>query len=116
MSLNTLRTHTKNIYGKLGVNTRRAAVRRAEELTVVVAQPASINPGLIVVRGASAASSGETAPHVGHHPAVSITARRGCLCLVASGDSPGRNPLGGPCTLPRAAFRSPNHHCNHQMW
>jgi LuxR family maltose regulon positive regulatory protein len=32
VSLNTLRTHTKNIYTKLGVNSRRAAVRRAEEL------------------------------------------------------------------------------------
>jgi len=27
-----MRTHTKNIYHKLGVNTRRAAIRRAEEL------------------------------------------------------------------------------------
>ncbi|MBZ0277651.1 MAG: LuxR C-terminal-related transcriptional regulator [Anaerolineae bacterium] len=32
VSLNTLRTHTKNIYTKLGVNNRRAAVRRAEEI------------------------------------------------------------------------------------
>jgi LuxR family maltose regulon positive regulatory protein len=32
VSLNTFRTHTKNIYNKLGVNNRRAAVRRAEEL------------------------------------------------------------------------------------
>ena len=32
VSLNTMRTHTKNIYTKLGVNNRRAAVRRAEEL------------------------------------------------------------------------------------
>jgi LuxR family maltose regulon positive regulatory protein len=32
VSLNTLRTHTKNIYNKLGVNDRRAAIRRAEEL------------------------------------------------------------------------------------
>ena len=32
VSLNTLHTHTKNIYNKLGVNNRRAAVRRAEEL------------------------------------------------------------------------------------
>ena len=32
VSLHTVRTHTKNIYAKLGVNSRRAAVRRAEEL------------------------------------------------------------------------------------
>ncbi len=32
ISLNTLRTHTKNIYTKLGVNNRRSAIRRAEEL------------------------------------------------------------------------------------
>ena len=32
VSLNTMRTHTRNIYAKLGVNNRRAAVRRAKEL------------------------------------------------------------------------------------
>ena len=32
VSLNTVRTHTKNIYAKLGVNSRRAAVRQAAEL------------------------------------------------------------------------------------
>jgi LuxR family maltose regulon positive regulatory protein len=32
VSLNTMRTHTKSIYTKLGVNSRRAAVRRADEL------------------------------------------------------------------------------------
>ena len=35
VSLNTMRTHTKNIYIKLGVNNRRAAVRRAEELDLL---------------------------------------------------------------------------------
>ena len=32
VSLNTLRTHTKHIFAKLDVNTRRAAVRRAGDL------------------------------------------------------------------------------------
>jgi LuxR family maltose regulon positive regulatory protein len=32
VSLNTLRTHTKNIYDKLAVNSRRAAVSRAQQL------------------------------------------------------------------------------------
>jgi len=32
VSLSTMRTHTRNIYAKLGVNNRRAAVRRAQEL------------------------------------------------------------------------------------
>ena len=35
VSLNTLRTHTRNIYAKLGVNSRRAAVRRAHELDLL---------------------------------------------------------------------------------
>jgi len=35
VSLNTIRTHTQKIYAKLGVNNRRAAVRRAEELSLV---------------------------------------------------------------------------------
>ena len=35
VSLSTVRTHTKNIYTKLGVNNRRAAVRRAAELNLV---------------------------------------------------------------------------------
>ena len=32
VSLSTIRTHTKNLYAKLGVNNRRAAVRRGAEL------------------------------------------------------------------------------------
>jgi LuxR family maltose regulon positive regulatory protein len=35
VSPNTFRTHTKNIYNKLGVNSRRAAIRRAEELDLI---------------------------------------------------------------------------------
>jgi len=34
VSLHTLRTHTNNIYTKLGVTNRRAAVRRAQSLDV----------------------------------------------------------------------------------
>jgi LuxR family maltose regulon positive regulatory protein len=34
VSLNTFRTHTKNIYAKLGVNNRREAVSRATELRI----------------------------------------------------------------------------------
>ena len=39
VSLNTVRTHTKNIYAKLGVNSRRAAVTRADG-----ARPAARTP------------------------------------------------------------------------
>src|SRR4051794_28136522 len=35
VSPNTLRTHTKHIFTKLGGNTRRAAVRRAGELDLL---------------------------------------------------------------------------------
>jgi LuxR family maltose regulon positive regulatory protein len=35
VSLSTMRSHTQNIYTKLGVNNRRAAVRRAEELDLL---------------------------------------------------------------------------------
>ncbi|GAB3526755.1 LuxR C-terminal-related transcriptional regulator [Arthrobacter monumenti] len=35
VSLNTLRTHTSHIYAKLGVNSRRATVRRGEELDLL---------------------------------------------------------------------------------
>ena len=35
VSLNTMRTHTKNIYSKLGANSRRTAVSRAEELNLL---------------------------------------------------------------------------------
>ena len=35
ISLSTMRTHTRNIYSKLDVNNRRAAVRRAEELALL---------------------------------------------------------------------------------
>jgi LuxR family transcriptional regulator, maltose regulon positive regulatory protein len=35
VSLSTLRTHTRSIYSKLGVNDRRAAVRRGDELALL---------------------------------------------------------------------------------
>ena len=35
VSLNTVRTHTKHIYEKLGVNNRRAAIRRAKDLDML---------------------------------------------------------------------------------
>jgi LuxR family maltose regulon positive regulatory protein len=35
VSLNTLRTHTKNIYAKLGVTSRRAAVGQARDLNLI---------------------------------------------------------------------------------
>jgi LuxR family maltose regulon positive regulatory protein len=35
VSLNTMRTHTKNIYAKLAVTNRRAAVRRAADLSLL---------------------------------------------------------------------------------
>lgn len=35
ISLNTMRTHTRSIYTKLGVTSRRAAVRRAHELELI---------------------------------------------------------------------------------
>ncbi|MGO4859051.1 LuxR C-terminal-related transcriptional regulator [Arthrobacter sp. 2MCAF14] len=43
VSLNTLRTHTKNIYAKLGANNRRSAVRRAEELDLLSRKDHHIN-------------------------------------------------------------------------
>jgi LuxR family maltose regulon positive regulatory protein len=36
LSLNTVRTHTKNIYAKLGVTNRRAAIRAATELNLLL--------------------------------------------------------------------------------
>ena len=35
IGLSTVRTHTKSIYGKLNVNSRRAAVQRAAELNLI---------------------------------------------------------------------------------
>lgn len=35
ISLNTFRTHTRNIYSKLGVNNRRATIRRATDLNLI---------------------------------------------------------------------------------
>ena len=47
VSLNTVRTHTKNIYAKLGVNSRRAAVRRAAELDLLASPDRSIRSSVV---------------------------------------------------------------------
>jgi LuxR family maltose regulon positive regulatory protein len=39
VSLNTVRTHTKNIYAKLGATSRREAVRRARDLNLIPGGP-----------------------------------------------------------------------------
>ena len=39
VSLNTLRTHTKNIYAKLGVNNRRSAINAAKAHHLLGAKP-----------------------------------------------------------------------------
>ncbi len=39
VSLSTVRTHTRTIYAKLGVSSRRAAVRRAAELGLLTPAP-----------------------------------------------------------------------------
>ena len=46
VSLNTLHTHTKRIYSKLGVNNRRAAVRRARGHSICSNRGTIANPGL----------------------------------------------------------------------
>lgn len=43
VSVNTLRTHTKHIFAKLGVNTRRAAVARAIDRGLL-SPPAAVAP------------------------------------------------------------------------
>ena len=67
VSLNTVRTHTQNIYTKLGVNSRRAAVRRAGELDLLSRDPLTLTPRV----GATPASdSPPRSPHVvmpAHH-------------------------------------------------
>jgi LuxR family maltose regulon positive regulatory protein len=35
ISINTVRTHTKSIYAKLGVTSRRAAVRQARDINLI---------------------------------------------------------------------------------
>ncbi len=42
VSLSTVRTHTKAIYAKLDVNSRRAAVRRGEELDLLARAPSGL--------------------------------------------------------------------------
>jgi LuxR family maltose regulon positive regulatory protein len=47
VSVNTVRTHTKNVYAELGVTNRRAAVRRGEQLDLL--SRACAKPGRAVI-------------------------------------------------------------------
>ena len=71
VSLNTVRTHTKNIYAKLGVNSRRAAVRRAEELDLLSRSPRPLTAALARrAAGIASRKSPRRSPHVvmsAHH-------------------------------------------------
>ncbi len=44
VSLNTVRTHTKHIYTKLGVNNRRAAVTKAHQLGPALPGRSTLTP------------------------------------------------------------------------
>ena len=44
MSLNTVRTHTKNLYLKLGVNSRRAALSRARPSSALLSAAGRVSP------------------------------------------------------------------------
>ena len=57
VSLNTMRTHTRNINAKLGVTSRRAAVRQAHDLNLLPGP----RRGCPVLDGVSAADRGATA-------------------------------------------------------
>ena len=46
VSVNTMRTHTRSIYAKLGVNSRRAAVSLGRKAGPPVTQPRPLSPGL----------------------------------------------------------------------
>jgi LuxR family transcriptional regulator, maltose regulon positive regulatory protein len=39
VSVNTIRTHTRHLYNKLGVHTRTEAVQRARELSLLAPSP-----------------------------------------------------------------------------
>ena len=67
VSLNTVRTHTKNIYAKLGVNNRRAAVRRAEELDLLSRTRGTADPGSPLQCAAHVARTSAHVVGTNHH-------------------------------------------------
>ena len=56
VSLSTVRTHTKSIYAKLGVNNRRAAVRRRQRT-----RPDATNPRPLIPAHGRSRSAGTAA-------------------------------------------------------
>ena len=100
VSLNTVRTHTKNIYAKLGVNNRRAAVRRARELDLLSRYARDAAPP----------------------SAIPSCTKRTCTCVPDAIHTlqrvhvPGTNVHVRFCRRRRSHKAPTNHHMNHHMW
>ena len=109
VSLNTMRTHTKNIYAKLAVTNRRAAVRRAAELDL----SANPQPATLTRRSRTPARGRPHARPSSDRPAP----------IPMNGVPPRPGSCVDPCRhRPRvspsltACLRRANHHINPHVW